>query len=174
MRHEISDHHPLRAYFSTELHDTLTHQVGIRDDRSVEDYLVTMLLNFLHDEGIYAIRDAAGGRVESVTEMVVEGDVRLNASSFDREREVHRHIGDFLLFWSGIFPEYLKVVKSPVSRDALVDVVGQAKTSYHIVSTFDHDPYSDEAPVFRKLSERFEAYQYGLALMRERFRGFEA
>ncbi|HVL39189.1 MAG TPA: hypothetical protein VM328_07340 [Fimbriimonadaceae bacterium] len=173
MRHHLNEEHPLRTFFGKVLHHSLVDQLGL-NDQEVERYLVEMLVEFLHNDRIYLIRDAEGRRVETVAEMVVEGDVRLNASSFDREREVHRHIGDFLLFWSGVFPEFLKRMKRPGSLDALVDVVRQGKTSYHIVSTFEHDPYGQQAPVFRKLSDRFEAYQYGLTLVRGSFEGLAA
>jgi hypothetical protein len=106
--------------------------------------------------------------------MLVEADVRLNADSFDREREVHKHIGDFLLFWSGLYPEFLRKLKAPGSKDLFVDFDEQGKYSYHVVSTFDHDPYSAEAPIFRKLSAEFEQYKYGLSLVRASFSGFAA
>ena len=161
MQHE----HPLFQFFRGSLRASLEH-VGLRDDDEVETYLASMLETFVHRDGIFAIRDADGRRVESVAEMLVEGDVRLNADSFARERQVHRHIGDFVLFWSGMFPEFLQQLKRPGGTDSLVDLVAQGRESYHIVSTFEYDPYGVEAPTFRKLSERFDQYQRALLLLR--------
>ena len=48
------------------------------------------------------IGSSRGRRVWQVAERLVEGDVLLNATSFEREREVHKHIGDFTLFWTGL------------------------------------------------------------------------
>jgi hypothetical protein len=172
MKRDVSSDHPLRGYFADAVHNSLHEQLGMRGIEDVEQYLAELLLGFLHDDRIFAIRDATGRRVEAVAEMVVEGDVRLNADSFDREREVHRHIGDFLLFWSGVYPEFLKHMKAPGSLDALVDVTKQGQMSYHVVSTFEHDPYGAEAPTFRKLSEDFEAFRVGLSLVRASFEGF--
>src|ERR1043166_1610965 len=112
--------HPLRAFFVDALDESLNHRLGIDEGEDVKEYLVGMLLRFLNNDGIYDIRNAQGRRVESVTEMVAEADVRLNADSFDREREVHKHIGDFLLFWSGVFPEFLQYLKAPTSRDTIL------------------------------------------------------
>jgi len=131
-----------------------------------------MLMRFLNNDGIYDIRNAQGRRVESVTEMVAEADVRLNADSFDREREVHKHIGDFLLFWSGVFPEFLQYLKAPTSRDTILDIVEQGRFSYHVASTFEHPPFQEEAVTFKKLSAHFVEYQYGLRLVRASFEGF--
>lgn len=151
------------------LHETLSTKLGRRFDQDVERYITELLLRFLHSESIYAVRGPEGETIDSIQEMLVEGDVRLNANSFDREREVHRHIGDFVLFWAGLFPEYLG---TDDHQARLLDHMRQAKFSYYLVSTFDHGQYAAEAPTFRKLSENFETYATGLRLLRASFRGF--
>ena len=170
MKDKPGGDHPIRHYFAEALHDSLNVQLGLKHE-DVEAYLCQMLVEFLHNDGIFSVRDADGQRLESVVDMLAEGDVRLNADSFDREREVHRHIGDFLLFWTGIFPEFLKVLKSPTGKDVLLNPVEQGRFSYHVASTFDHGKYAQEAPVFRKLSLEFEQYIYGLSLVRASFHG---
>jgi hypothetical protein len=172
MKREVSNEHPIWIYFSEAIHDSLHTKMGVEENDDVEAYLTTMLVEFVHQDNIYGIRDAAGRPIEEVTEMVREGDIRLNADSFDREREVNRHIGDFLLFWSGVFPEFLSYLKAPSRMDALIDVTRQGQLSYHVASTFDHEPYTGEAEVLRRLSEQFEMYRHGLTLVRASFEGF--
>src|SRR5947209_20540816 len=106
MKREIDQNHPLRRFFNGALAESLYERLGNQHDEDVLAYLENMLVAFLHDDRIYSVRDPFGQRIETVAEMMVEGDVRLNAESFEREREVHRHIGDFVLFWSGLFPEF--------------------------------------------------------------------
>jgi hypothetical protein len=171
MKDRISSDHPLRAYFAEALHEAFDSRLGIHET-DVEEYLTGMMIAFLHLDGVYGIKNREGRPVTTVADMVVEGDIRLNADSFGREREVHRHIGDFLLFWSGLFPEHLSFIKSPLGKDALLDPVGQGRLSYHVASTFEHDPYGREAKTLRKLSDDFESYQYGLGLVRAGFEGF--
>jgi hypothetical protein len=170
MNRDLNEEHPLRTYFAVEIHNALLH-VGL-DERDVEAYLSHLLVDFLHRDDIYALRDAAGHRLDAVVDMIAEGDIRLNANSFARERQVHKHIGDFLLFWSGVFPEFLRVLKRPGGKDSVVDVVRQGQMSYYVASTFEHDPFGVEAPVLRKLSEDFLGYQRGLSLVRASFEGF--
>ncbi len=172
MKRDVNGEHPIRRFFAEALHDSMRVQLGLRNE-DVEEYLCDLLMHFLHDDEIYGIRDASGRRVDSVVDMVVEGDVRLNANSFGREREVHKHIGDFLLFWSGVFPEFLKQIRSPTGKDALLDPIGQGRLSYYVASTFDYGDYAQEAPVLRKLSGEFEAYMLGLSLMRSQFQGLQ-
>lgn len=171
MKREVSKEHPLRTFFEAAVDESLNRRLGIDEGDDVKEYLVSMLIRFLHNDGIYDIRNAQGRRVESVTEMVAEGDIRLNADSFEREREVHKHIGDFLLFWSGVFPEFLRYLKAPYRRDLILDVVEQGRMSYHVASTFEYPPHQREAETFKKLSRHFVEYQYGLRLVRSSFEG---
>lgn len=172
MKREIDGKHPLRQFFSDALHNTFSETVDRQSDEDVLAYLEDMLVTFLHDDRIFSVKDHFGQRVESVAEMMLEGDVRYNADSFDREREVHKHIGDFVLFWTGLFPEFLLQLKSPGSKDFMVDYTKQGKLSYYVVSTFEHPPYEQEAVTFKKLSEAFEEYRYGLNIVRASFEGF--
>jgi hypothetical protein len=163
--------HAIRAYFSEALHRSLCEKLGLNDE-DVISYLEDLLVTFLHDDRIYSLRDEFGNRVESVAEMMLEGDLRYKADSFERERQVHKHIGDYVMFWSGLFPEHLVSLKAPTSKDFLLDYTKQGKFSYHVVSTFEFPPYDGEAITFKKLSEAFEDYQHGLGLVRASFEGF--
>jgi hypothetical protein len=171
MKREISDEHPIKAFFQEAVHDSISNRLGMRDFEDVEIYLAEMMAKFLHDEEIFSIRDAHGRRLRQIPQMLAEGDIRLNADSFEREREVHRHVGDFLMFWSGLFPEFLDSVGAQAS-DGLINAIEQGQQSYYIVSSFDYPPYDREAPTFLKLSREFEGCRLGLSLIRASFEGF--
>jgi len=160
--------HPLDRLFAEAIRDALRIQLGMRGTEEVERYLATLLARFVSTDGVYAIRDAEGHPLTAVADMVEEGDVRLKANSFAREREVHKHIGDYLLFWTGLFPEYLNRLRSPAGKDALLDPINQARTSYFIAGSFTHAPFTEEAAVLQRLSEEFDAYRYGLGFVRRR------
>ena len=68
-------------------------------------------------------------------EMLVEAQQRLG----DARREVHRHIGDYTVFWTGVFPESLREKQSPSSKDHLLDYCAQGKRAYLIASSIDTD-----------------------------------
>ena len=59
-----------------------------------------------------------------------------------------------------MFPSGHKLIQ--VGSDRLIAPVEQGRASYEIVSLFDLSPHEAEAPMFRELSENFEAYQFGL------------
>lgn len=153
----------LHDYFRTALHRSLCDRLGI-DDEAVETYLAAMLVRMAANDGLYAVRDAGGRPVATVLEMLAYGDVRLKADSFDQERRVHRHVGDFVLFWAGLFPERLAVLRGP-----LLDPIAQGRESYAIAASFDHPPYHEEAPVLGRLASEFETFREGLSLVREGF-----
>jgi len=82
-------------------------------------------------------------------------------------REVHRHVGDFTLFWTGLFPEALEKKRTALRKDAFIDYCAQGKRSYFIASTFEEAPFTDESRVLRRLSDDFELCAYGLNRVRK-------
>ncbi len=160
------EHHPLKKLFSGLVEDALCVEVGMCDPK-IADYLVTLLLEFLHTDGLYKMCDARGRRIESITAMLT----MLNgADGNDRpcaERDMYRHIGDFALFWSGLYPEGLRGRQSGVNPDHLVDYVGRGKESYAIASRMYNEDADPPGSVFRRLSNEFEACVHGLGLVRK-------
>ena len=91
------------------------------------------------------------------------------AASPDRECEVKRHIGDFTLFMAGIFPKYVRYLRSSrriASPDALLDYVRTGRETYRAISEFTYGPYEASSPLFRKLSDHLELRLFGLHQLR--------
>lgn len=138
-------------------------EVGVRQSE-VHAYVANLLTEFCEVENLYKIKNADGRALTDVGEMLLESDpIYGPAPSFDRERQVRKHIGDVALFFSGMFPESLN--KHRLRRERLetfLDFVKAGKESYYIVSKFEHFEYVKVAPLFRRMSEEFERLVYGL------------
>ena len=153
----ISANHPLRRLFNELVAREL------RADPEVTAYVGDLLIDFVHVDHLYRIRNAHGTRLEEVGEMLVESNPLLDARSFDREREVRKHIGDYTLFLTGLFPEYVaRLPQRGLRRDSLIDYVKVGKESYRIVGAFDQFEHRRVAPLFRRLAEQFEYCIHGL------------
>lgn len=169
MSKSVSDHHPLRQLF-TDLTERTFVQKLRWSDLHVVGYVANLLIEFTQVDHLYRIRDHQGKRLEEVAEMLLEADLLLNAGSVEREREVHRHIGDFTMFMVGIFPEFLKRIKMNRwihNPDFLIDYVKVGKYSYRNVSEFNYGEFRDRAPLFRKLSDNFELCVVGLGHVKD-------
>lgn len=140
---------------------TFACRLGIADPPLI-DYLSDLLLRFIRCDAIYRLRDAVGKRLEDVAEMMWEAEQRQGSP----RREVYRHIGDFTLFWTGVYPEALGRLQSATTRDHLLDYTEQGKRSYRIASEFADDPYADEAPILQRLADEFELCSVGLRHVR--------
>jgi hypothetical protein len=151
--------HPLRRLFTGLTEQTFMTTLGIGDPQLI-DYLALLLSRFVHIDAVYRLRNAQGKRLEEVVEMLLEAEALPQQGR--TRREYHRHVGDFTLFWTGVFPEGIRRLRSAFSKDHLVEYTEQGKRSYYIASTFEEDPYREEAPVLRRLSEQFELCAYGL------------
>jgi hypothetical protein len=154
--------HELFQEFHRLVDASITRHVTSRGAGDVKRYLARLLIDFLRTDRIFALKDSEGRPVTSVAEMLAEGDVRLRAGSFEREREVHKHIGDFILFWQGVYPEFLRRLRLAEGPDLICDFPQQARASYRLVSQFDVPPHEEEARTCAKLSEGFDDFAFCL------------
>jgi hypothetical protein len=166
--------HSLRQFFENLVWQHFTEDVRL-EEPSITQYVSDLLSSFAHIKNLYQIRNAYGKQLDDVGEMLVESNPMLEATSFDRERAVRKHVGDYTLFMTGLFPE--SVAKSNQAKrrrlDAYIDFVQAGKESYAIVSSFDQFEYRGEAPLFRRLSENFELCVVGLNLVKQDLEDFQ-
>ncbi len=158
----ISESNPLGQFFQ-ELVERNYDEVGIRNSE-VQSYVSTLLTDFCAAENLYKIKDEQGKPLHDVGEMLLAADpIYGPAPSFDRERQVRKHIGDYSLFFTGMWPEALNRFRQRRARmEGLIDFVRAGKESYFIVSKFEHFEYAKVAPLFRRMSADFEQLVYGL------------
>ncbi|MDA1016807.1 MAG: hypothetical protein O3A00_20410 [Planctomycetota bacterium] len=157
----VTGENELRRLFTALTEHTFQVEFGVADP-PLTDYLVELLLRFVKTEEIFRFRDTRGKRLEEVAEMMIEAEDR----EANPKRELYRHIGDFTLFWSGVYPEALKRLQATDRRDYLLDYCAQGKRGYYIASTFDEEPFQEEAPVLERLSADFELCSFGLNRVR--------
>src|ERR1051325_1374512 len=129
--------HPLRRYFSGLAEQTFITDLGLADPPLI-DYLSLLLSRFIP---VVALRGLAVGTGRALPEVA---DMLLEAEAYPKEgrpsREVHRHIGDYTLFWTGLYPEALRRLRTALRKDHFIDYCEQGKRSYYIASTFADDP----------------------------------
>jgi len=164
----IGNTHPLRQLFSDLVWRRFYEDVQLCDSR-LAAYVSDLLVNFTHTDNLFQVRDARGRRLEDVGEMLIESNPLLEAASFDREREVRKHIGDYTLFITGLFPESVAGQRrlKHLRLDVFVDYIKAGKESYSVVSSFNQFEYRGEAPLFRQLSDNFELCVFGLNLVKQ-------
>jgi hypothetical protein len=155
--------HPLRRLFAGLTEQTFLNLLGIGDPPLV-DYLSLLLSRFIHVDAIFRLRNVQGRRLEEVADMMLEAEAMPPEGR--TRREIYRQIGDFTLFWTGVYPEALARMRSVLRKDHFIDYCEQGKRSYYIASTFAEAPYEQEAPVLRRLSNEFEICSYGLNQVR--------
>jgi hypothetical protein len=130
----------------------------------VADYLSGLLARFARTDQLYALHSAAGERLETVVEMLLEVG---RSWEFDRphfnpfrEREVRQHIGDFTLFMIGVFREH-------VERRASTGLyVREGKRAYQVVADFQRSALKADARLFARLADQFEGYATALQYMK--------
>ncbi len=154
----IPQQHSLRHLFHHLVDDCYRRQLGV-EDAELASYVADLLTDFSESDRIYSLRDDSGRPLKRVAEMITASDpVHGTATSFDAEREARKHIGNYALFFTGMYPRS--------QPENFLNLVEAGKESYYIVSQFNLFEYAREAPLFEKLSERFEVCVHGINLVR--------
>jgi len=163
----IPESHPLQELFQDLVGRHYAEEIGIRDPQVVA-YVSHLLAEFCEADQLFKIHDAADRPLSDLGEIMLESDpVYGPAPSFDRERQVRKHIGDYSLFFAGMFPESINHFRLRRHRlENFLDWVKAGKESYFIVSKFEHFEYAKVAPLFASLSNNFEGCVYGLNMVK--------
>ncbi len=164
----IKRDHPLRDLFKRALEFGL--EMNPTDSSGTVRYIEEQILcGFINSDNLYRIKDAEGDRLEDIAEMLSESSVLLNADSFDREFQVHKHIGDFTLFMLSMFPCALNRKKGREFVLGGVVIPGaslsehyilQGQRSYKIAAEFT------DTDLFSELSSNYLMYKNILELVR--------
>ncbi len=160
--------HPLEPFFQQAVRNSYEGKLGLHDPE-MTSYVAHLLCEFSQADKLYAVRDENGQPIEDLEAMLRASDpVNGTAPSFDAERSMRKHIGDYALFVGGMYPEAMV----PGNRrrgpqPSLGDLIRAGKESYYIVSQFNLFEYEQEAPLFARLSDGFERCVLGLSLVRE-------
>jgi hypothetical protein len=151
----------LERFFSGLSEYIFQSKLGIADVQLV-DYLSNMLLRFVRVDSLHKIRRPNGRPAMEVLQMMYEAENRIGLA----RREVHRHIGDFTLFWSGMYPESLRRMRPVDSADGLLDYCRQGKRAYAIAAQIEAGDDRPSSDLLHQLSDQFEMCAYGLREVR--------
>lgn len=141
-------------------------ELGLRDE-ALAGYVADLLARFARTDALYRLRDPAGRRIETIVEMLLElarleaggeGAVRPHP---EREREIRRHVGDYALFMSGLFPEHVQ------RRGGLAYYHEQGRRAYGAVFEHDRARYRAGAALFAGLAADFPRHAGALTYMRQ-------
>ncbi|MGB6742014.1 MAG: hypothetical protein WBE38_00050 [Terracidiphilus sp.] len=160
--------HPLEPFFQQAVRNSYEGKLGLYDP-DVTGYIARLLCEFSEADNLYKVRDEMGRPIAELDEMVQAADpVHGSAPSFDAERALRKHIGDYALFVAGMYPEAMGSNRRMRRHyPSLGELIHAGKESYFIVSQFNLFEYEQEAPLFARLSDRFERCILGLTLVRE-------
>ena len=117
-------------------------QLGI-NDAMVANYVADVLTEFARTDNLYRIRSQRGRKVDSVVEMLAaSADEPADQDAILTERSRRKYVGDYALFMSGIFRNYITRTRLPQllhrrGKPLLLDRLGARRiTLPHRVHSF--------------------------------------
>jgi len=181
----FSDGHPLRLLFREATGWAFQHgefpDARARDARLKMYLSEDLLTRFLHVDQLYRLRDARGKALADVAEMLISGEAR-GVSRELRALAVQRHIGDYTLFITGLFPESLERIRGDWRRkDSVMVQLGDlvvpfrdpgeyyeeaGRRAYGRAAEIGREAGVKESELFEKLSQFFRPYARAMNLIR--------
>ncbi len=152
----------LGRFFAGICENVFEGELGVADPPLI-DYLTDLMIRFVRADTLNRVRDTAGRPVSDVVGMLAEAERRVGLA----RRDVHQHIGDVTLFFTGVFPEALPRRQSQHTADYFIEYCSQGKRAYQIAAEIETDRNNDaHADVLSRLSQQFELCAYGLGEVR--------
>ena len=150
-------------YFAGLAENTFHTELGVVDPPLIE-YLTDLLIRSVRSDVVHRMRSVTGRPLMGIHEMAREATARLG----DAKREIHQHIGDFALFWAGLYPEALR--EHEADRGRFETYCSYGKRSYRIASSIEPaDEHAPPATLLERLSDRFDLCCYGLREVRRQW-----
>ena len=154
----------MQRYFAGLAESTFQAQLGIVDPPLI-DYVSGLLIRFVRNDVVHSVRSVTGRPMLTVAELVAEASERLG----EAKRELHQHIGDFTLFWAGVYPEALRKSREN-SGDQFEVYCAHGRRAYRIASCIETTRNDAPDPqILERLSDRFDLCCYGLREVRRQW-----
>lgn len=139
------------------------------DDPPAARYLADLLTRFARSDNLYAAGVVPGRPLATVAEsmLAIQRAWEWGSPDFNpvHEMKLRRHIGDYTLFMTGIFRDH-------VERLAVTGYYeDQGRRAYRFVWETARAEGEPAAPVFQRLSERFDQYAGALTYLRKVYFG---
>ena len=125
-----------------------------------------MLVDFVHVDHIYRMHTVDGRAIRDLSRLQAAAELTEAANEAERTRVIHRYIGDFTLFWTGMYPETLRP-RRQWGINRLREYTLQGQRGYEIASELSDDGDLPPAELLRELSQQFDCCVHGLNLVRQ-------
>lgn len=137
-------------------------QLGLQD-ATIASYVADVLTDFARSENLFRVRARTGRKVDSVVEILAQQTPSTLADESDvlRERSRRKYVGDYALFMSGIFRQYVE------GKGFLEYYLKEGSRSYRTVSELDLSLYRTGYFLFEELAGKFEYYSGALDYVRK-------
>jgi hypothetical protein len=137
-------------------------RLGVVDPELI-DYVALLLVRFLRHDRVTALPGVGREEAADVSDVLLS--VRRHAAAEEAVEE-YRQIGDYTLFWSGVYPEALRRFHRAANADQIAIYREAGKRAYWLASTLEPAEAAEERALLEWLSHEYDLCVAGLAEVR--------
>jgi len=132
-------------------------ELGV-DDRAATDYCATMVLTFGRGDRAYRIGEHDENRYAYLVDLVEEA----GRSDGERQFQVRVHLGNFTLWLTGIFPDYIAARATRKGGPAMQYYESVGRTGFLMASDHRLAEQCGLSPVLRSVGQQFPMLRMAL------------
>jgi hypothetical protein len=152
---------PAERFFYGLAENVFQVKLGIANTYLI-DYLSRLLVRFIRYDALFRMRTLQGRPLTEVGDMIIEAKQMIGKARCD----AHQHIGDFALFWTGVYPEAFRSCRQQ-GIDHYTVYCRHGKKAYEIAAEMAYEfEEIEHIKILLCLSCHFDMWAYGLREVR--------
>lgn len=183
---EIPKDHPLRSLFRRATRGAFRFRPELYTENISLYFSERVLARFVHVDSIFLIRNSRGRKLAEAAGMLAEGVPPEGSRTPVDELALTQHVGDYVLFMAGVFPENLTDKGAPDEPEELLVKVGSlfrpcsspldyyllgGQAFYRRASRLMRRFSAEWAEVLKRLSKEFPGYVNVMSLIKLNLEG---
>ena len=151
----------VRQFFAGVVENVFHSDLGICDPEPI-GYFSELLVSYIHVDDLFPFGNK-NRRVKDVSQLLSK------AKTKEQKRQICRYIGDFTVFWVGLYPENIRNLHGTGLGFSTSDFAEQGKKFYLIARRCTSSKQKPPPHLLEDLSNHYHDYVHGLSLCRKEF-----
>ena len=150
----------VRQFFNGVVENVFYSDLGVCNPEPVE-YFSELLSSYVHVDDLFPFGE--NRKVVSIDRLFER------ATSKESKRQLCRYIGDFTIFWTGLYPENIKNLASTGLGFSKRDFANRGQEFYLRAARLSTDKQKPPHHLLKNISNHYDDYMQGLSLCRQEF-----
>jgi len=150
----------LRCFFAGLVENVFCSNLSVCNPETT-DYFASLLCSYIHVDDLFPFQENA--KIVSIEKL------HQRHQTSEQKRKFYRYVGDFTIFWTGLYPENIRNLMATGLGFNRLDFMHQGKRFYKAASLLTEKEQKPPPYLLKDLSKHYDHYAHGLSMCRKEF-----